>query len=150
MKKILLILIGITLIGCGYNPIFQTKNISYKIDNIISKENKISKNFQKLISNYSNDESDNIFDISIEAEKKQRVVAKDTKGNAEAFELSIFAKFTIENKEIKKIYNFQESTIYKNIDNKFELSQKEEELVDQLIQKITQNLFINLSANIND
>lgn len=145
MKKILLFLIGITLISCGYNPIFQTKDISYKINNIVSAENKISKNFLKLISNYSNKESNNIFDISIEAEKKQRVVTKDTKGNAEAFELLIFAKFTIENKEIKKIYSFKESTVYKNIDNKFELKQKEEELIDQLIQKITQNLFINLS-----
>ena len=145
MKKILLILIGITLIGCGYNPIFQTKDISYKINNIVSTENKISKNFSKLISNYSNKESNNIINISIEAEKKQRVVTKDTKGNAEVFELLIFAKFTIENKEIKKIYSFKESTVYKNIDNKFEMKQKEEELIDQLIQKITQNLFINLS-----
>ena len=145
IKKIFVLFVITTLIGCGYNPIFSNKKNS----------NLVVKNFQvigdkelnrKIISTLNlkkNDADESKFSLMINSEKKLDIVSKDKTGNASVYRTTILVKLSLnEENKIIKSKDFSSSFTYNNIENKFDLTQYQKSIELNLINKISEEIFI--------
>ena len=143
IKKIFIILtVFFFLNGCGFTPIFNSKNINIKIDKIDYDNNKINRNFAKSISNLSNQASDNFYNLNISSFSEKNIVAKDPKGNPSVYNLRLKVDITLINNNDKKVIkeSFSENINLNSTDDKFELKNTENILLDQMSQKILQDI----------
>jgi len=147
MKKILLIFIFL-LSQCGYHPIFVNENINnmefYKITHngdaeinrkilgsLSFKENKLKNTLNSLLINSS-------FEV-IET-------SKNSKGQVETYRSKIVLNLIISNKkEIITNKNFTKEFSYNVKNNKFELVRYQNEIKDNLIDKIIEDLILYMS-----
>lgn len=144
-KKFILILLFLT--SCGFEPIYSSKNpndfIFKKIET--SGEKKINR---RIISAISAEEKDINFShkkLILESQKNIIETSKNTKGQPDSFKMIITLKITlINNKDNSSEKIFYEEFSYKNKDNKFDLSEYEIKLEDNLIDKIIEDLIIYL------
>ncbi len=147
MKKITLGLLLI-LASCGFEPIYINKdlnNIEFKkislegeidinksiINSLKLKENTIDQSLNeiKLITLYNINEA-----------------SKDSRGVVETYTSSISVNVNInknDNSEIKR--NFYKNFTYNAKDNKFELTKYQEEIKQNLVNQITQEMFLFLN-----
>ena len=69
MKKKFVLLTGLLIItllyGCGYEPIYSSKNFLFKINEIKHANNKIDNQIAKSLKSISNDNTTNIFKFRI-------------------------------------------------------------------------------------
>lgn len=143
IKKNLIILIIFSFLnGCGFTPIFDSKNIDVNINKIDFDNNKISRNFAKSIETFSNQTSNNVYNLLIETSSTKNIAAKDSKGNPLVFNLMLTINITLINsknlKEIKK--SFSKNINFNNNDDKFKLRTTEETLISQMSQSILQEI----------
>ena len=142
IKKKLIILIFLFFNGCGFSPIFNAENINININKIDFNNNKINRNFAKRISTFSNQKSNNLYDLYINSYSTKDVATKDSKGNPSIYRLQLKVDITLINnndkKELKK--SFFENVNINNNDDKFKLKITEDTLIDQMSQKILQDI----------
>ena len=80
MKKLIIFLIIILIPGCGFEPIYSTKNnLDYKLNTIEKKgdssiDNLIATELQRL----SNDQSNKLIDIVINTSYEKKIISKDS------------------------------------------------------------------------
>lgn len=141
IKKILILLFFLT--SCGYQPLYDNKNefIYKKITlvgdkqinrKIISSLN-VKEDPQKLVDN----------EIIIESSKSVTTTSKDTMGRAKTFRTNLVIKFTTRsNNKIIQEREFSESFSYQNRDNKYDLISYQDNVEENLINKIIDNLNI--------
>ena len=138
----------IILSGCGYKPIYSTKNLNFTIGNIEKENTSLNNEFAKSINIIKNSKSKKKIDIEINSNKTVSVKSKDTKGNVLIFELGILLNVKNLNDETQQ-QTFSRKITFKNRDDKFKLKQYEKELEIILINKIVEDL-INYFSNFND
>ena len=142
-KKItLLILIFFILSNCGFKPIYSSKKTNFNIEKVkIIKKSKINSKIKSNLLNISNNESNDKYNLVINSNKQKRISSKDKKGNAQILTMAISAniKFYKENSLISNI-NFSEEFRYANNSNKFDLSQYEKDIENNLVDKIISNI----------
>ena len=149
MKKIVVIFFMFSLLGCsGYKPIFSSNNFDFYIKEIENVNNdKITRKLIKKIKSYSNENQKRPLALRINSEKEEIIISKDTKGNPLIFE--IILKSTIEvsyqNEEISN-FTLIENFTYNNQSNKFEMSQYKKNVENNLLNKIAENLILNLQS----
>ena len=147
MKKIFLIFIFL-LSQCGYQPIFVNENINnmefYKITHngdaeinrkilgsLSFKENKLKNTLNSLLINSS-------FEV-IET-------SKNSKGQVESYKSKIFLNLIISNKKrVITNKNFVKEFSYNVKKNKFELVRYQNEIKDNLIDKIIEDIILFIS-----
>ncbi len=147
MKK-LIILILFFLSSCGYQPLYSNKNseiytfsemellgnkeINRRIISAISiKEDKQNFKFQKII---------------LKNEKRIIETSKDSKGQPNSFKMIVNLKFSIiDNEKTLKEKNIEKEFSYKNLDNKFDLSEYEINVQNNLTDRIIDELVIYLN-----
>ncbi len=142
MKKILIIILFLSIYSCGYSPIYTSNDIKFKINQIeINGDKKVNKFILKQISRLRNNSSNNIYDLNIFSSKEINSISKDIKGNTKTFEMVIETNIEIKkNDKIIKEKTFSESFNYNNTSNKFDLSQYERDIQENLIDKIVDNI----------
>ena len=143
MKFIYIILIIILLKSCGYQPMYSSKNIDFKIINLETegdlKINQILK--RKLLQLNKNNDTNKSLNINISSNVIKNISSKDKKGNATTFTMTLNINLNvIENEKNKKSISFTESTSYNNSDNKFELKKYETTLKNNLSEKIVEKI----------
>ena len=141
-KSILLILLFFILANCGFEPIYSSKKSNFNIGEIkITNKNKFNAIIENNLRNISNNESQNIFDLIINSERKNIVSSKDAKGNPQLLTMIISVEVQIiKNNVIKNTKNFSENFSYSNNSNKFGLGQYEKDIEKNLINKIIENI----------
>ena len=141
-KSILLILLFFILANCGFEPIYSSKKSNFNIGEIkITNKNRFNTIIENNLRNISNNESQNIFDLIINSERKKIVSSKDAKGNPQLLTMIISVEVQIiKNNVIKNTKNFSENFSYSNNSNKFGLGQYEKGIEKNLINKIIENL----------
>ena len=147
--KIIYILVFIIISGCGYQTIYGTKNIDLRIEEIkLTGNNNLNKKINGYFNYYKNNENySKIIDVHINSSLKKEISSKDRKGNTKTFELSISIKLNIvENENIIKTKIFNKSSNYKSLDNKFDLNQYEENLIDNLLHDMWQDIEITMHS----
>ena len=144
--KILALLLFIT--GCGYSPIFSSKESNFSITEINSTGNKkLSNIINNRLNSYKNLEGKNYFSIIINTNLEKKITSKDTKGNPKTFRLNIKSNIIV--KDLKGNLNeklFLKSINYNNKKNKFELNKYENEISKNLAEKISEQIIIYLQS----
>jgi hypothetical protein len=141
-KSFIILIIFLFLNSCGFTPIFNSENINININKIDFDNNKINRNLAKTISAFSNQNNNNIYDLYIYSYSTKNVATKDSKGNPSIYNLQLKVDITLINnndkEELKK--SFFENINLNNNDDKFKLKIIEDNLIEQMSQKILQDI----------
>ena len=148
MKKIItVLLVFLFLTNCGYTPIYSGKNFDFKLKNITSsKNNQLNSRVERRLRSFSNQESQKIISLKVDAQKKINTLAKNSRGDISRYEMIVIIKLEAaysQNQIMKQ--SFQESFNYNTNTNKFELAQYEREIEDLLINNNIENIIFHLS-----
>ena len=148
-KKITLLLVIFLIWGCGYQPVYLKKNNSeQKIKTItLNGEQKINK---IIVTSLGLKEDRNLltgYSLILKSLKRTDIISKDKSGNPSAYKTSIIVDVSLTEKEkIIKQKNFVSSFTYNASDNKFNLSQYQKNIELNLINEISEKIFIYLRA----
>ena len=152
MKKIYKlssILIVILLVNCGYTPIYSVKLINFKIDRIeFTGDKNLKYKLQNKLKKYKNiKNSKNTLTLEINSKKKITTQSKNSKGEALFYLMEIKINITSTNQNnIIKENNFIESFTYNNKTDKFDLTQYEKNIEENLIDSLINKIIIDLST----
>ena len=145
MKKIHFLIINLLILifleGCGYEPVYSSKNFLFKVGKIDYEKNQINNQIVRSLKSLSNQNAQNILDLKLNSKKEKRIVSKNKSGDAEIFELKILVDVVINNQQ----KSFSSSQTYNNNENKFELNQYEIEIEKQIINGIIDDILIYLA-----
>ena len=137
MKKILLLLILTTLIGCGFKPIYSSKESDFKIIKIETDQNLLNRKFAKKLESSSNEESSNRISVMFDINKEKLIKVKNKKNIPTIFELKINLILTITDQENnERTEELTVRTKYNNKDDKFELNRYEKKLEDTVMSQL--------------
>ncbi len=154
MKNFKYLFIFVFVLSCGYTPIYQTdQKLKFKLDTIVSSGDKnINREIVKNLDKYRDSETNNIFDLSINSTKKEDIVAKDKKGNATSYKLTLEVDINLSNISNDKKFTkkFSKNTSFNSKNNKFELDQYRLNLEKNMISQILQDINIYLRNLEND
>ena len=144
----------LTLSACSYKPIFSESNYNFEINEIIFNGeryiNKIIKNKLDLIKNEKNQDKKK-YDLLIQTNKEKLIVSKDSKGDPLKFDLIVTTYYEI-NYEKRLLYKREiiKNNVYNNDVDKFKLEQNEKIILENMSEKISENIIssiINLDDN---
>jgi hypothetical protein len=148
MKTFLIILLFF-MSSCGFQPIYLNKNLNnfefLKIDLIGDDfiNNKIINS--SLLK--ENNNANNLFTINISSSYAVREISKNQKGQAETYRSTVMVNLKIFDKEnLIKNKIFSEETTFNKNDNKFDLSQNQIKIKNQLIDRVIENIIIFLNT----
>ena len=149
-KKILLILIFVTLTNCGYNSIYSNnKSVNINVSKIEKEGDlKINRRLLSLLNIVQKEYSEKSYLLNVDSSKKREIVAKDNTGNASIYKISIAIKITMyDSADKSKIFKsrlFESSFSYNTKENKFQLSQDEKNIENNLIESLAEKIIIYL------
>ena len=148
-NNILFFLILLFLNQCGYEPIYSNKNIKFNIKKIKIENNlNIGRQIKNRLNIFSSDNPNNVsYVVEINSYFVKTTASKDKQGNPKTFNISVIAnvKFT-DNENVERNKSFEESINYNNDENKFSLKKYEDSLIENLTEKIVENLLIYLQS----
>lgn len=150
MKKLIIFLIIILIPGCGFEPIYSTKNnLDYKLNTIDRKgdssiNNLIATELQRL----SNDQSNKLIDIVINTSYEKKIISKDSKGSVSDYQININTKFLIIFKEKELKFQFSDKQNIKNISDIFEQKNYENIIKKNFANSAVRKLNLELINNL--
>ena len=148
-NNIFFFLIFLFLNQCGYETIYSNKNIKFNIKEIKIENNlDIGRQIKNRLEIFSSDSpsNENYF-LEINSYFDKTTTSKDKQGNPKTFNINVTVNVTfIDNKNIEINKSFVENINYNNDENKFSLKQYENSLIENLTEKITENLLIFLQG----
>ena len=148
MKKIFLILIILFLNGCGYTPLYSSKDSNYKVISLNKNVNNSLTNYvQNSIEVISNENFKKSFNINFEYNENISVILKNSKGDPTKNRLNVVIDLSLldSNDNLITSKQFSESFEYNIDDNKFNLKQYEKNIKFNLIEDITQQILVFLA-----
>jgi hypothetical protein len=144
MKKnsILITLLFILVVSCGYKPIYLNKKNNFDIKKIeIVKASRLNTFIKNNLNNNSNKNSEKKISLLINSKKIKSIASKDSKGNPELLVMSLSVNLNILKNDKKKAEKrFLESFTYSNNTNKLSLSKYEKSIEKNLKDKINKNI----------
>ena len=148
MKKIILISLIIFLSNCaGYKPIFTSNQTNFYIEKIeISDDSKLVRKLIKSLKPYSVENGKQSITLKLDLNKQENVIMKDAKGDPASYEIKIELKVDIITMNGTNKLNFKENFTFNNQSNKFELNQYKKNMETNLMNKIFENLILELRA----
>ena len=153
MKFIIpIIILSIILTNCGFKPIYSSKNSNFEIIEILNEnENKNSFAVEKMIMSLSNQESIRKFKLEMNYKQTLSTILKDSKGDPSKKKLSISVNLVIKNEEgnILTSKNFSEEFSYDVQSDKFNMGQYEDNITNNLNNKISNDIIF-LLGTLND
>ena len=147
LKKTTLLLLLCFFWSCGYEPLYLKKiDLDQKIKVItFSGDQKINKIIMSSLGIKEDRNLTSGYILTLKSSKKIDVVSKDKTGNPSAYKSSIIVNFSLTNEEtIIKQKEFNSSFTYNNSQNKFSLSQYQRNIELNLINEISEKIFIYL------
>ena len=148
MKKIFLILIILFLNGCGYTPLYSSKDSNYKVISLKKNVNNSLTNYvQNSIEVISNENAKKSLNISFDYNENISVILKNSKGDPTKNRLNVVINLSLldSNDNLITSKQFAESFEYNIDDNKFNLKQYEKNIKFNLIEDITQQILVFLA-----
>ena len=144
-KIILLSFLLLFLNNCGYTPIYSKKSQDFQIKAIeTSGEVKVNKLLYNKLKIYNNNPiAKKTFNLNINSSSTKTTIAKDKKGNPTQFSIELSITLQIIdgfNNKIDRI--FTESSAYDNNDNKFDLRKYEDNLIENMTEKIFSEIIL--------
>ncbi len=157
MNKFLKIIIFFVLISfasaCSYKPMFLKKSYDFKIEQINLTGDKdinsiINRKLKFIKSNNINYKK--YYSVYLDTKKEKKVISKDTQGDPSKFEISITTTYKIYNDQKLLIERkINQKNIYNNDTDKFKLEKSEKIIIQNLTEKISENIITSI-INLND
>ena len=150
MKFLLSItILSILLSSCGFKPIYSSKDSNFDIIEIVNKnKNKNSFTIEEKVKSLSNQEA--IKKIKLEIDYKQSIttILKDSKGDPSKKKLSINVNLVVKNEQNNFLINksFNEEFNYDVQSDKFNMSQYEDSITNNLNNKISDDIIFLLGT----
>ncbi len=147
MKRIFILLLFL-ISSCGFEPLYSNKNLNkFTFEEIKAEgEKKINRRIISAISINKDSVNYTHKKFILKNEKNIIETSKDSKGLPDSYRMTIRLKIILIDKENNSIEkDFYEEFSYKNQDNKFDLSEYEIKLENDLIDKIVEDLIIYLN-----
>ena len=148
MNKILVFsMLLFALSNCGYEPIYSSKNFNLTINKIEADKTALNNTIVNALEKiYSDENSENYISLKINSSKNINIKQKDSSGNPKIFELVLNVTLEIQNEENNfSTKKFSKSINFNNNDDKFKLSQYQNELENTLIKLVIEDIIIYLS-----
>ena len=150
MKSLIsIIFFSIILTNCGFNPIYSSKNTNFEIIEITNNnKNKNSFAIEKMVMSLSNEDASKKLKLEINYKNLISTVLKDSKGNPSKKKISIIVSLKIKDEKDNVLTNksFQEEFSYDVQSDKFGMSQYEENITDNLNNKISNDIIFLLGT----
>ena len=150
MKSLVsIIFFSIILTNCGFNPIYSSKNSNFEIIEITNNnKNKNSFAIEKMVMSLSNLDASKKLKLEIDYKNLISTVLKDNKGDPSKKKISIIVSLKIKNEKDNVLTNksFQEEFSYDVQSDKFSMSQYEENITDNLNNKISNDIIFLLGT----
>ncbi len=150
MKSLISVIIfSLTLTNCGFKPIYSSKNSNFEIIEILNKnENKNSFSIEKTLMSLSSKDASRKVKIEIDFKSSITTILKDSKGDPSKKKLSTTVNLVVKNNENVVLNNktFSEEFSYDVQSNKFEMSQYEDSITNNLNNKISNNIIFFLGT----
>ena len=148
MKKIILISLIIFLSNCaGYKPIFTSDQTNFYIEKIeISDDSKLVRKLIKSLKPYSVENGKQSITLKLDLNKQENVIMRDAKGDPASYVIKIELNVDVITSDGTNKLNFKENFTFNNQSNKFELNQYKKNTETNLINKILENLMLELRA----
>ena len=149
MIKKIFILFALLVTSCGYQPIYVNNNLENLIFNKIDLKGDVQIN-RKIINSVSlkeNPLNEELNELTLSSNFSIFETSKNSKGQTETYRSIINVEIKItKNNEIKKKKIFSNETSYNKKDNKFELTQYQSNIKNNLINKTIEDiiLFLNI------
>ena len=147
LKKTTLLLLLCFFWSCGYEPLYLKKiDLDQKIKVItFSGDRKINKIIRSSLGIKEDRNLTSGYILTLKSSKKIDVVSKDKTGNPSTYKSSIIVNLSLTNEEtIIKQKEFNSSFTYNNSQNRFGLSQYQKNIESNLINEISEKIFIYL------
>ena len=150
IKKLFLLCALLLLVNCGYEPIYIKKDNSLiKIGKInFSGDEKINKKILSSAGIMQTNDITNSYLLVINSKKNKEIVSKNNAGNATSYKISVSVNISIIQPIDKKVIKsklFSSSFTYNNNENKFQLSQDEKNILNNLIESTSKKIVFYLS-----
>ena len=150
MKSLtLIIILSLILTSCGFKPIYNSKNSNFEVIEIENKnENKNSFLIEKVIMSLSNKNAKNKVKLELDYKQSISTILKDSKGDPSKKKLSISVILIVKNDRDNILVNqsFNEEFNYDVQSDKFGMSQYEENITDNLNNKISNDIIFLLGT----
>ena len=147
MKK-LFILILFFMASCGYQPLYVNKNSSDLVFNKIELfgDKEINRRIISFISIKEDKSEEKLNQIVLRSNEDIIETSKDSKGRVATLKTTVEIKLVIlDGNQIIKEKTFNENFSYNNKDNKFDLTKYQNEIKNNLVDKIIEQMSIYLS-----
>lgn len=147
MKKLLIFIIFF-ISSCGYQPIYLSNNLEsiefYKINT--SGESEINNQILNSLSLKENNQNDKLQELFLSSYYKIDEISKNSKGQTETYRTSISVVLkVIKNKDIIKNKTLTDNFTYNKKENKFELTEYQTSVKNQLTNGIIEDLILFLN-----
>ena len=150
MKSLIsMIILSVMLANCGFKPIYNSKNSNFQIIEIKNKnENKNSFFIENTIMSLSNKDGLNKLKLEIDYDQSLTTVLKDSKGDPSKKKISVIVNLKIRNEgnNLLSTKNFNEEFSYDVQSDKFNLSQYEDNIINNLNNKISNDIIFLLGT----
>jgi len=134
------------LVGCGYQPIYSSKNLNFNINQLELKGDiDLNRQIRDRLSNFQSNKSDQSvkYNIKINTTSNRTISTKDAKGNPTLYALTVTINLSYSTLgETEKDKSFSESIGYQNNDNKFDLKRYENTLKKNLTNTIIEDIIL--------
>ena len=151
IKKLFLIWAFLFLANCGYQSVyFQNDETLIKISKIkFEGDEKINRKILSLTGLKESSDFSDGFLLILNSKRNKDISAKNSAGDATSYKISIDINISIidqiNNEKIIKSKVFSSSFTYNNNQNKFELSQDEKNILNNLIESASKKIVMYLS-----
>ena len=150
MKSLILIIIlSVILTNCGFKPIYNSKNSNFQIIEIKNKnENKNSFSIENMVMSLSNKNALRKVKLEIDYKQSFTTILKNSKGDPSKKKLSINVNLVVKNEKnnILTTKNFDEEFSYDVQSDKFNMSQYENSIINNLNNKISNDIIFILGT----
>ena len=150
MKSLIsIIVLSLILISCGFKPIYNSKNSNFDVIDIENKnENKNSFFIEKVIMSLSNKDALRKLKLEIDYKESITIILKDSKGDPSKKKLSIIVNLKVKNEKDNVLTerNFNEEFNYDVQGDKFNMSQYEDNIINNLNNEISNDIIFLLGT----
>ena len=148
-SNIFFFLIFLLLNQCGFETIYSSKNVKFNIKEIKVENNlNIGRQIKDRLKIFSsNNPTDENYILQINSYFEKTTASKDKQGNPKTFNIIVIVNVAFtDNKNIKRNKSFIKKINYNNDENKFSLKKYENSLIENLTDKIIDNLLVYLQG----
>lgn len=142
IRFLVIILLTVSLNNCSYEPILSTENLDFHFTKISSKGNeKINNIIEKNLS--LKKRIGKRYEIFFTTKKSKEIVSSNEKGDATIYKLKVNLDYVLKHEGNELLVNtISKETTYNNITDKFELTQREENIIDNLSNNISSEILM--------